>query len=424
VAGLAAGLALGTKLTMAAAVIALTVGVIVLARGARTRTAAIWVASVLATGGYWFVRNMGHASGNPFPWLAHNISFLPGPDRGLEGRDPFTVAHYLFKLDGHAVGTYFIPDLHGVIGPLWPLVLALAAGGMLAALLRGRTPTVRMLGAVALAGAIAYLFTPLTASGPEGQPDGFAINLRYLAPALALGIVLLPLDRRLEDPRWRIGAFGVLAAALLTVAVYSGAKLAWQADAASKPAAILIGLFVVGVPVGIALLAGRSRPLALGAAAAAALVVLGVGWARQDNYLDARYEGPFRFHLETAFRWANGVEDARIGVGGTSGAFQQYGLYGRDVSNHVQYVGRPGPDGDFRRIDSCPEWRTAVNDGDYDYLVTTPRLDLNNAAIASASPEAGWANGDPALRRIAGDARIEIFRVEGELNPAGCGKRS
>ena len=66
---------------------------------------------------------------------------------------------------------------------------------MVAALLRGKTPTVRMFGAVAVAAAIGYVFTPLTASGPEGQPDGFAINLRYLAPALALGMALLPLDR-------------------------------------------------------------------------------------------------------------------------------------------------------------------------------------------------------------------------------------
>jgi hypothetical protein len=424
VAGLAAGLALGTKLTMAAAVIALTIGVIVLADGARRRTALIWIGSVLATGSFWFLRNMGHASGNPFPWLAHAYSFLPGPDRGLEGRDPFTVAHYLGKLDGHVVGTYFIPDLHGVIGPLWPLVLALGGAGMVAALLRGRSPTVRMLGAVAAAATIGYLFTPLTASGPEGRPDGFAINLRYLAPALALGIVLLPLDRALDDPRRRLGLFGVLAATLLTIALYSDAKLAWQNEDAYAPAAVLIGLIVVGIPVGIALLARRSGPAALVAGGLAALAILAVGWTRQDDYLRDRYTGAFRFHLETAFGWANGVSDARVGLDGTSGAFQQYGLYGRDASNHVQFIGRPGEDGDFSQIGSCPEWRRAVNEGRYDYLVTTPRLDLNHAGIAGNSPETGWANSDPALTRIVNEARIEVFRVDGALDPGACPKPS
>ena len=418
--GLAAGLALGTRLTMAVAVVALTAGVIWLARGNRLRTAAIWIAAVLATGGFWFARNMGHAAGNPFPWLADTFGFLPGPQRGLEGRDPFSVAHYLFKLDGGVVGTYFIPDLHGVIGPLWPLVLAFAGAGMLAALLRGRSPLIRVLGAVALAAAIGYLFTPLTASGPEGQPDGFAINLRYLAPALALGAVLLPLDRALEAPPRRVALFAILAATLLTVALFSDAKLAWQNADAWVPGAVLIGLVVIGVPLGIAALAGRSRPAAAAVAGAAALAILAIGWTQQDDYLRDRYTGGFRFHLETAFRWANGVSGARIGLGGTSGAFQQYGLYGRDVSNHVQFVGRPGADGDFRRIEDCAEWRRAVNEGNYDYIVTTPRLDLNAAGVAYTSPEGGWARSDPALTRIAGDARIEVFRVGGELNPAGC----
>ena len=35
--------------------------------------------------------------------------------------------------------------------------------------------------------AIAYLFTPLTAAGPEGDPTAFTTNLRYASPALALG---------------------------------------------------------------------------------------------------------------------------------------------------------------------------------------------------------------------------------------------
>jgi len=420
VAGLAAGLAMGTKLTMAAAAAALTVGVIFLAKGARGRTALIWFASMIVTGGFWFVRNMFHASGDPFPWLAHDYSFLAGPARGLEGRDPFSVAHYLFPPDGGVFGTYFTPDLHGVFGPLWPLLLAVAAAGMVLALARGRAPIIRMLGAAAIAAVVGYVFTPLTASGPPGHPDGFGINLRYLVPPLALGLALLPLDRALADRRRQLVVFAVLAVVTVSVALYSDAKLAWQADAAFAPTAILIGLIVVAVPLGIAAY-GRERPrLAAGAAAGLALLIFAIGWTQQDNYLGGRYTTGFRFHLVSAFRWANGVSDARIGVGGTSGAFQQYGLYGRGGSNYVQYVGRPGENGDFSAIDNCPEWRRAVNAGHYDYLVTTPKLDLNHAGSALPSPEGGWARTDPAATPILRDGQVEVFTVLGALHPARC----
>ena len=40
--------------------------------------------------------------------------------------------------------------------------------------------------------AIAYVFTPLTAAGEEGQPISFVWNVRYLAPAVAVGLAILP----------------------------------------------------------------------------------------------------------------------------------------------------------------------------------------------------------------------------------------
>jgi hypothetical protein len=419
-AGLAAGLALGTKLTMAASVLALTVGVIVLAgSGRRWRSAGIWIASLAATGGFWFARNMFHAGGNPFPWLADNYSFLPGPNRGLEGRDPFSVAHYLFKLDGGVVGTYFVPDLHGEFGPLWPLIGALAAAGVVVALLRGRTPGVRLFGAVAAVAAVGYLFTPLTASGPEGQPQGFGINLRYLVPALALGLALLPLDRFFEERRRQYATAGLFVVVLATVALFSDSKIAWQDDSAYVPGALLIGV-ILATPIVLAIIWKQHPRIAAAAALAAAVVALAAGWAGQDNYLNGRYQGESRFHLETAFRWANGVSDQRIGIGGTSGAFYQYGLYGRDVSNHVQFIGRAGPDGDFTAIEDCHGFRQAVNDGRYDYLVTTPRLDLNAAGKAQPSPEASWVRGDPAVSLVTRRGRIDVFRINAPLDPTSC----
>ena len=128
------------------------------------------------------------------------------------------------------------------------------------------------------------------------------------------------------------------------------------------------------------------------AGAVLALAVAAVGWAKQDDYFAHRYDRAedFRFQLDDAVRWAKPTSNLRIGVAGTSGAYNQYGFYGDDVSNYVQYIGRHLPEADFRAIESCPDFRSAVNAGDYDYLVTTPELDLNNPSTAEPSPERGW----------------------------------
>jgi hypothetical protein len=107
-------------------------------------------------------------------------------------------------------------------------------------------------------------------------------------------------------------------------------------------------------------------------------------------------------------------------VAGTSGAYNQYGFYGDAVDNYVQYLGRHLPEADFRAIESCAPFRQAVNEGDYDYLITTPTLDLNNPATASPSPERGWVRNDPAIQEILHSGRVSVFKVNGPLLPAGC----
>ena len=66
-AGVAAGLALGVKLTLVAPVAALTLGVVWLALRHRDRRVLIgWFAAIVAAGGYWYFRNIIQV-GNPFP---------------------------------------------------------------------------------------------------------------------------------------------------------------------------------------------------------------------------------------------------------------------------------------------------------------------------------------------------------------------
>ena len=425
VAGLAIGIALGTKLTISGAAAVMAVGVpFVVPPGARRKAFGVFVGGIAAMAGFWFLRNLIHA-GNPLPWVREIGPIdLPGPNRGLEGRDDYTVAHYIFSNPSKSIwSTYFLSPIENLLGPLWFLILGGAAGGAVLSVWRPRSPAVRLAGVVTIGAGIAYLFTPLTAAGPEGHPLAFGINLRYLVPGLALGLALLSLEPRITPARARLP---LLVGGLITLfftSFYSDADVAWDGDFVSVPWAVVIGIVLVGAPVGLALLARRGPVLAGVAGGVLALAVAGAGWERQDDYLAYRYDraDDFRFQLDDAVRWAKPTSDLRIAVAGTSGAYNQYGLYGDELSNYVQYVGRHLPEADFQSIGNCRRFREALNVGDYDYLVTTPKLDLNNPATATTSPEGGWANGDPAAEQLIRAGRTRVFRITGEFSPDGCG---
>jgi hypothetical protein len=210
---------------------------------------------------------------------------------------------------------------------------------------------------------------------------------------------------------------------LFFTSFYSDADVAWDGDFVSVPWAVVIGIVLVLAPVGLALLARRGPVLAGVAGGVLALVVAGAGWERQDDYLANRYDRAedFRFQLDDAVRWAKPTSDLRIAVAGTSGAYNQYGLYGDELSNYVQYVGRHLPEADFQSIGNCRGFREALNDGHYDFLVTTPKLDLNNPATATTSPEGGWVAGDSAAEPLIRAGRTRVFRITGDLSPDGCG---
>jgi hypothetical protein len=75
-----------------------------------------------------------------------------------------------------------------------------------------------------------------------------------------------------------------------------------------------------------------------------------------------------------------------------------------------------------RRARSGSSAANSINDGDYDYLVTTPELDLNAPSRAKPSPERGWVSGDPALTEVLQAGRVAVFRIDGKLSPSGCAK--
>jgi hypothetical protein len=438
VAGLAAGLALGTKLNLLAPFGLLTLGVIAVSAGYRWRATGIWVVSSLITGGFWFARNLVNA-GNPLPWI--KAGPLSGPDQAdINIREPHTVAHYLLPPDGGVIRHHLVPGLHSSFGDLWPLVLAVVIGGFLLAIINGRTPLIRMLGVVALLSGIAYLFTPLTAAGPQGDPTAFTTNLRYASPAIGLGAMLLAIDpglgSRRRDQGWLLGILAVLLL-VQAVPIWDLSGHLWTRH--FLLGAIGLAFFLILVPVGIALAARRgvSRAVIGGAVAVALAAVVAIGWPKSDNYVKDRYQAStapsdFPDGMKAALAWFNRANphDSRIGVVGGRPGFKQYVFYGDDLSNHVQYIARHGPHGAYLPIASeaaqndrepnwrqqCEEWRRAVNDGDYHYLVIGP-----DQRTQSRLPiEAVWTGTDPAATKIEDRENDFVFRVNGALNPAGC----
>jgi hypothetical protein len=421
VAWLAAGLAVGTKLSFTAPVGLLFLGVLVISRGVRVKAGTVFALGALLAGGYWYARNAA-VVGNPIPFTTFGPLDLPTPERGFELRPGFSVFHYI--TDWNVISDWFVPGLDESFGVLWPLtLLALVAGGIYA-LWRGGDPVLRMLGGVALATAIAYVFTPLTAGGEEGEPIAFVWNVRYIAPAAAVGLAILPCLPALRRSSRRIAATTVVLSVLLLATLAS--LVQW--DQGHTKGAIAAGIAVV---LGFALIAFlRSRGL-LGPGslrrwniAFACLVLLGAiaaGWLDQRHYLERRYENTSpQLGLADALRWSRDLRDSRVAVSGIRGVFNQYPFYGTDLSNEVQWLGVKGPDEAWLRIPDCETWREEVNEGGYDYVVTTYDTYRPPAGL-SDTKEGLWTREDPASEEILRDGPVSVFAIEGEMDPGACG---
>jgi hypothetical protein len=435
-AGLATGLAVGTKSTALAMAAALTLAVIALApAGRRWAAAGWWFAAAFAGGGYWYLRNL-IASGNPLPQLESlgPIS-LPHPEQLQSGRPDFSVAHY--ATDTGIWKEYFAPELHEAFGVLWPLVLAGAIAGALLALFWGRERVVRWMGGVALFGMFAYLFTPLTAAGAEGAPEGFGINLRYAVPAMLAGLALLPLALRLPRRVLRFGSYRpktehALMLGLLLAALVVTDRLDAVLRDPDRLAAWAIALLFVLIPAAVLSARHRGAPRAAVAAgfAVLALLVAALGYPVQRSYLEDRFRNDDPeaaipgMKLDSAYRWARDVEDAHIGLAGTTAGFLGYGFYGTDLSNDVTYLGEEGPHGAFNAIPDCRGFRAAVNRADLDYLVTAPFLNFIETDEPIRSPEVGWLRGEEGVRPLQRSGQVTVWRVRDRLAPATCGPRN
>jgi hypothetical protein len=376
----------------------------------------------LAGGGYWYLRNLIH-TGNPLPWIHHLGPIdLPAPEQALGGREAHSVFSYL--TDGNVWSDWLLPGLHGGLWIVWPALGAAALAGLLLALIplasqirggrglrgseaeRGKDgpstapslaarPVVGVLalaGLVGLAAALSWLVSPTSASGPDGMPRGFESGLRYLTPALILGLTLLPSVPPLRSWAARVASIGPALGERPAPAPDDA-----SADAGGHEEDRLPRRWVAGIVVGVVLIA----------------VV--VGYPVQRHYLHDRYRDPSFTTpgLDAAFAWARDVDDARIATTST----RQYPLFGTDLSNRVAYLGIDRPHGGFEEAPNCRVFRRLVNEGDYDYVVAT--RDRIEAGKPAFPPQAKWIEG-PDAEVVLKKKPTVVFRIKGNLDPSGC----
>jgi hypothetical protein len=353
IAAVAAGLAAGTKLDAWSSVIALGVLAIVLARGRRVGAGVLWAIGVGALGGLWYVRNLV-AVGNPVPWFGARIGGLVSLHATTAPADcgRTSVAHYLF--DPRFLSRQLGPQLSPALGARWWLVVGLAALGTGAALCSARRP-LRGLAIVALATAAAYLVTPATAGGPGANCFGF--NTRFATPALALGLILLPL----AVAKVKHGPL----LSLLALAFTLGLTVHPSHELAPLAGAGVLLVVAVYVATGARRALPRFARVAL-VVAVALLVVLG-GRHEQQAYARVRYPTTaFSDPVAAIAGRLRDVHHARIAVAGLS---ENYPLTGADLSNRVDYPAHRDA-ARYLPYASCRSWLLALRKGHYDYVVT------------------------------------------------------
>ena len=341
-AGVGLGIAFGTKwyaVPAVAATIVLFAAALLFERLDK-RTVGRLVGASAATGalagGFWLVRNAVE-SGSPFfpaGWLpigARSDVGNPAP------RSDFPIAHYLF--DGRIWKDVILPEelrAFGVGGIL--LVAAAAAAAVLAfrAVRRrereGAAVLWTLLTAMALVGV--YAVTPNTASGLEGQPVLVYYSARYLVPAA------IPAAAAVAWAATRAGRSGLAVDLLAVVAVGDGLRRAFDLS----PGELAAGVVAVALVAAAAwsarrvAAASRTRELAVAAALAAGLVI-GVGYALQRTFSEHRLRGQ---DAAVDYFLAHVRDGDRVGIAeqwSVRPPAPVLAMYGDRLRNRVSYVG-------------------------------------------------------------------------------------
>ncbi|MDQ1520285.1 MAG: hypothetical protein QOI55_1358 [Actinomycetota bacterium] len=403
IAGIAAGLAIGTKLNTLPLVAVLSVFVLVLATVVRRpRLAASWFAGLVAFGSWWYLRDWV-TTGSPLPWF--NVPLLHARVGGSVRELGVTLLTSLRR--GDYAWRFYRGGLTQAMGRGWPIVLVVVIVSVVASVVAGavamaRTRVfVRAAGVAALAGIVAYTVTPLTG----GLSFGF--NLRYLTPTFMVAFVIVPLGLRTLA-----GPARVVMTVLLVVSLLGAATAANHELVPAWPARYWwVGLLgAVVIVVGAALRARRPpmlRPYLVLLAAAAVVFLLPI----QRHFLEHRYVDA-KLTLDPVNRYFSNVRNARVAVYGT---VEVYPMFGRALSNQVVE-----PVGPVNVGDPCRVFER-VRRGDYDYVVLT-----SVGLVSVYEPPRTWFRRSPTARVVYRDGRSVVYRITGGLQHTGCvtGSRS
>ena len=384
VAGLAAGLAIATKVTIAVPFAVVVLGVVAVAVARRRWwSAAAWVGAVAATGAWWFVRDWV-GTGSPLPWLDLHAGPLRLDASIDEGGDP--LRRSLF--DGSAWHDVYLHGLAQGLTRAWPVlavaVLAAAVGLLVG---RRRDGLDRVLGAAVLAGVAGHAFLPLTGG------FSFVFNLRYLSPVLLVALVLLPAvaGRVALAPLAIVGVAAALTSHHERTPAWPGRAVAPAIAAVAVVAACTIGLRVAPQ---------LRRPLAVSMAVVATAAWLVVAGAYEhDRYAHGGVNGGDAIEV---FRH---VSRARVAVLGTDETLPMFGL---DLSNRVRRADDPPP-----RAGDCAGWRRHLTG--YDYVFLT-RFGFSLYRI----PDRAVLDTDPGATLLRRDGETSVYAIHG-LHPERCG---
>ena len=261
----------------------------------------------------------------------------------------------------------------------------------------------------AAAAGVTYLVLPTGAAGLSTGSALFEVNLRYVAPALAVALLLAPV---VLTPTW---AHWTAPSMVLALVVAQREPSLWPA----APARHATFLLLAGALTASGGLAWRARarfhtlsPRAFATAAAVALAgFFAVAFVVQRHYLQRRYRTGLvtNVRLGAIYAWAQTVSHTHIVL---YGSVEQYPLYGALVTNRVDYLGRPTTGGGFAPIGDCPTWRSTIDRSGARYVVMTDG--------PTGSAPLTWTAGDPAAHLVLQTGRDAVYLLSGALDPHTC----
>ena len=423
VAGLAAGLAVGTKLTVLPMLVLFALGIPLLDRRDRWRPFAAFTAAMVAGGGFWYVRNVV-VVGNPMPASKFPFGYLglPTPHFSQFDQAPQSVLHYATN---GPVLRQFVDDLGHSLGRFWLPLIVIAVVGLIVAMLPGRDRLQRLWGASSLLGLLIYAATPTTAGGPEGNPLLFEVDVRYALPMLSVGFVLLGAclagHRRLSVAteavvgvmlagtvafRWHIPGAPtqrrtVTIAAALVLTAIAAAIWWWRNGGAAR-------IMARGTTI------RRTRRAGIVLGAATVVLIANAGGAFASYSEDHRYAGAMGTDpAQSVYVWFQHLPgDQRIA---TTGLALAYPLTGPRLTSRITYLG-PDINGALDDYSSCRAWTAAVARTHANYVVTAPLLPGSSDEPAAST----WAQHDPAFVQVLKQDSIRVFSVVGTASPGSC----